>query len=96
MPVDLSLLRSAGEQMRAADRVFVICHMRPDGDAIGSLLGLGLALESTGKSVQMISVDGVPASLSHLKGADRVKSKPGLRLQAFQPVLFQPHVVGVA
>ncbi len=50
----------------------LVSHIRPDGDALGSLLGLGLSLEKNGVKVQMILADGVPASFRHLPGADRV------------------------
>lgn len=64
------------KQIYDADRVLVISHIRPDGDAIGSLLGLGLALLETGKYVTMVSEDGVPASLKHLPGSDMVVKRP--------------------
>ena len=50
-------------------------HLRPDGDAIGSMLGLGLTLESLGKQVRYIHQDGVPANLSFLEevGKGRVE-----------------------
>jgi phosphoesterase RecJ-like protein len=54
----------------------ITSHIRPDGDAIGSLLGLGLALQSIGKKVQMVLKDGVPASFSHLIGSDQVSKAP--------------------
>ncbi len=59
-------------------RFVIISHIRPDGDAIGSLLGLGLALKNAGKDVQLILSDGVPASFRHLPGHElitrRIKS----------------------
>ena len=55
----------------AAGQAFLIAsHVRPDGDAIGSLLGLGLALQEAGKTVQMVLADGVSSSFRHLPGAD--------------------------
>lgn len=42
-------------------------HLRPDGDAIGSMLGLGLTLESLGKTVQYLHQDGVPGNLAFLE-----------------------------
>src|SRR4029079_15726594 len=39
-------------------------HMRPDCDAIGSELGLALALRSLGKTVRIINGDGVPAHIA--------------------------------
>ena len=55
-----------------ADRILVISHIRPDGDAVGSLLGLGLILEELGKEVNLVLEDGVPIVFHHLTGFDRV------------------------
>lgn len=76
MPVDEALAGQLAGRLRQAQRVLVVSHIRPDGDAIGSLLGLGLALQAAGKEVQMISEDGVPASLRHLPGSEQVRSRP--------------------
>lgn len=59
-------VQEAGQMLRAANRVLIVCHIRPDGDAIGSLLGLGLSLSAAGKQVKMLSPDGVPPGLRHL------------------------------
>jgi phosphoesterase RecJ-like protein len=48
-------------------------HIRPDGDAIGSLLGLGNALIESGKKVFMALSDGVPSNFHYLHGAKLVK-----------------------
>ena len=58
--------------LRSANHILVACHMRPDGDAIGSLLGLGLTLQSIGKRVQMVSVDSVPPNLRFLAGSEQI------------------------
>jgi len=55
------------------------CHLHPDGDAIGSLLALGLSLEKTGKQVEMIVPDGVPATYQFLPGIQRVVQQPTSR-----------------
>lgn len=64
------------ERLAVANKIVVASHVRPDGDAIGALLGLGLALIDAGKSVQMILVDGMPASFKHLAGSELVKKEP--------------------
>jgi phosphoesterase RecJ-like protein len=76
MPFDPSLLRKIGQEISAAQRVMVVSHIRPDGDAIGSLLGLGLALQEKGKDVQMILEDGLPASYRHLAGSQQICKRP--------------------
>lgn len=63
---------SAGAALRQARRILLAAHIRPDGDAVGSLLGMGLALAAAGKPVQMVLSDGVPASLQHLPGSELI------------------------
>lgn len=68
----------AAIRARLADarRVLILTHVRPDGDAIGSLLGLGLALQQAGKEVHMLLPDGMLSSFRHLPGSDQVRRKP--------------------
>ena len=61
--------------IQAAHRVLVTSHIRPDGDAIGSSLALGLALLDAGKQVQVVLSDGIPTSFKQLPGADMVRTK---------------------
>ncbi len=63
------------ERLQAAHRVLVTSHIRPDGDALGSLLALGLALQDAGKEVQMVLSDGVPESFCHLPGSEQIRKK---------------------
>jgi bifunctional oligoribonuclease and PAP phosphatase NrnA len=64
------------ERLSTSNKVIIASHVRPDGDAIGSLLGLGLALQDAGKSVQMVLVDGVSSSFRHLKGSELIVREP--------------------
>lgn len=54
----------------------VISHMRPDGDAIGSTLALGLALQGMGKSVTMWNADPMPERYAFLEGAELLQALP--------------------
>lgn len=58
-----------------ANNILITSHKRPDGDAIGSILGLGLALREVGKEVQMVLVDGVPNTFQHLEGSERITKR---------------------
>ena len=58
-----------------ANTILAASHVRPDGDAIGSLLGLGLALEGAGKDVTMVLSDGVPASFRFMQGYEKIVNK---------------------
>ena len=72
--MDDQLGEAIRSRLDAAQQVLIAAHVRPDGDAIGSLLGLGLALENAGKNVQMVLADGVSSSFRHLDGVDRIKT----------------------
>jgi len=64
--MDNEIIGAIKVRLENAKNIVVASHVRPDGDAIGSLLGLGLALQNAGKSVQMVLVDGVSSSFKHL------------------------------
>lgn len=74
--MDERLVEQARRELELASRVLVVSHVRPDGDAAGSLIGLGLAIQDAGKTVQMVLEDGVPASESYLSGSEQVLHKP--------------------
>jgi phosphoesterase RecJ-like protein len=52
------------------------CHIHPDGDAIGSMLALGLSLEQSGKDVQLICTEGVPTAYTFLEGSQLILREP--------------------
>ncbi|MCL4258879.1 MAG: DHH family phosphoesterase [Anaerolineales bacterium] len=71
-------IQQIAARLRAAQRVLVTSHVRPDGDAIASVLAMGLALQTQGKQVQMVLADGAPADFKHLYGwADVVRTAQG-------------------
>lgn len=63
-------------RLDAAQKVLLTSHVRPDGDAVGSVIGLGLALQNAGKTVQMVLADGISASFRHLAGSEQVQKDP--------------------
>lgn len=63
------------QRINSASKIGLVSHIRPDGDAIGALLGLGLTLEAAGKEVEMVLRDGVSATFRHLPGSDKVKKQ---------------------
>lgn len=59
----------------SAQTILIVTHVNPDGDAIGSLLGLANGLRERGKS-PMLAVDGgVPGFLKYLPGSETVLSE---------------------
>lgn len=53
-----------------AERVAILTHTNPDGDAIGSSLALALALNKAGKEAQVVIPDGLPDFLRWLPGIE--------------------------
>lgn len=74
--MNMELSGEIKSRLAAANKVVIASHVRPDGDAVGSLLGLGLALRDAGKSVQMALADGVPSSFKYLDGSNLVTREP--------------------
>lgn len=62
-------IRNAVKESRT---IAISGHTNPDGDSIGSLLALGLGLESIGKKVYMLCQDEVPLNYRSLPGARRI------------------------
>jgi phosphoesterase RecJ-like protein len=60
------------ELVERAHRVLLVTHVGPDGDAIGSLLGLGNLLQAQGKEVILACEDPVPEVYSWLPGSTDV------------------------
>jgi bifunctional oligoribonuclease and PAP phosphatase NrnA len=54
------------EAIKASETICVVGHVRPDGDCIGSQLGLTLALINAGKKVTCWNQDPLPAKLAFL------------------------------
>lgn len=50
---------SAVDLLRGSRRVALLCHLHPDGDALGSMLALGIGLRRLGKEVAGCWSDGV-------------------------------------
>jgi len=68
-------LASAINEIKKADSILISGHVNPDGDSLGSLLAMGLGLESLGKKVYMISCDGVPERYRRLPSAAKITRK---------------------
>jgi phosphoesterase RecJ-like protein len=71
------LLRSFQDLCARHDRILVVSHMRPDGDAYGSSLGLGLCLRALGKDVVIANTDGLSSPFQFLPGSADLTTVPG-------------------
>ncbi len=63
----------AGELVAGAHTITILTHVNPDGDAIGSMLGLAHGLRRIGKTITAVVDGGVPHDLQFLPGAGAVR-----------------------
>ena len=63
------------EVLRKAPKLALFSHVSPDGDCIGSMLAMGLALEKMGKEVSFYNPNPVPSYLSFLPGSSRIRQE---------------------
>lgn len=66
-------IKDVAEAINGFDSFVISTHVSPEGDAIGSAVGLALALKKIGKKVSVLCFDPVPDFLSFLPGADMVQ-----------------------
>jgi len=62
--------------IRSHQRFVVMSHMRPDGDALGCAIAMGLCLKQLGKDVTVWNEDGVPEKFRYLPGNELVAKPP--------------------
>ncbi|MDQ6859640.1 MAG: bifunctional oligoribonuclease/PAP phosphatase NrnA [Verrucomicrobiota bacterium] len=68
--------------LRENQRIAVLSHVRPDGDALGSQLALGISLRQLGKDVTLWNEDGMLEKYSFMPCAELL-SRPPLEPQSF-------------
>jgi phosphoesterase RecJ-like protein len=62
--------------LRNARSIYIATHISPDGDAIGSAVGLAWVLQAIGKTCTVVCADPVPPSLRFIPGAETVSAQP--------------------
>ena len=65
-----------GQALREGGRFAVLSHVRPDGDALGSQLALGLSLKRLGKDVRIWNEEGMLEKYSFLPSANLLTKPP--------------------
>ncbi|MGA2666674.1 MAG: DHH family phosphoesterase [Patescibacteria group bacterium] len=64
--MELTPKQQTTEQIKSAERILVLTHVNPDGDALGSLLALSLVLKKLGKDVTAVAPEQPPVALGFL------------------------------
>ncbi len=66
-------LLETGNMLLAAQKIVLCCHVSPDGDTLGSALGLARFLEQKGKEVIVFVDDDINKSLSFIPCIEKVR-----------------------
>jgi len=87
------------DRLCAASTVLILTHMRPDGDTLGSAIGVRELLRSMGKQTEVINADAsVPRRLQFICGTDKLT--PDTLPEGYAPDLIMsvdvsaPHLLG--
>lgn len=70
-----SIFEQIENEIKKADNILLSSHLSPDGDNLGSLLGLGFALKEMGKNVSLLQLDEIPKYLKFLQGLEIMTDK---------------------
>jgi len=68
----ISVLEQIGLEIEKVPETALFSHVSPDGDCLGSMLALGLALESLGKKVMYYNTGPLPENLRFLPDIDKI------------------------
>lgn len=71
-----SAFQEFSEALSAAKRVVIGTHLNPDGDALGSALGMSHYLDSLGIENEVLCHHEPPQNLLFLPGVDRIRQTP--------------------
>jgi bifunctional oligoribonuclease and PAP phosphatase NrnA len=69
-PAKIQSLNEIRDILNGAQRVLIVSHIMPDGDTLGSALGMAWALRKRGIEARLSCADPVPADLRYLPGSD--------------------------
>lgn len=68
-PIDAIL-----DVLRRGEKFLVCSHSRPDGDAVGSMLAMGMLLEALGKRADLVTADRIPNIYRGLPQAEDIRT----------------------
>jgi bifunctional oligoribonuclease and PAP phosphatase NrnA len=63
------------DHLKKSNNILLLSHIRPDGDAIGATVSMGLALLSIGKQVSLYNEDGLPNLFQFLPYSENITQK---------------------
>lgn len=79
----MNTIEEIARAIKSYKSAVIFTHMRPDGDTLGSALGLGRALSLLGIKNEIVNEAAVPERYYFLEGAKDVKTTPSFDAEAF-------------
>lgn len=73
--MDAESIRQVKTLLSRSQSVLLLTHQRPDGDALGSMLGLGHMLRATGKKAHPVLIEGISSVFRYLPGAGEIRAE---------------------
>jgi len=86
---DRLAMEAVAQAIRESECFVVASHARPDGDAIGSMLAMGLVLEQLGKRAEMVSCDPIPLLYQNLPSAGKIQIIPRVESSCKAAILLE-------
>ncbi len=68
------MYKKAWNKIENSDNILLLSHVRPDGDTLGCVLALYLALKALGKKVYIFNPSSLPRRLAFLPNAKKIKN----------------------
>lgn len=68
--MELTPKQQTTELIKSAQKILLLSHVNPDGDALGSLLAMTLVLKKLGKDVTAVCADVLPETFQFLPGRE--------------------------
>ncbi|WP_315374353.1 bifunctional oligoribonuclease/PAP phosphatase NrnA [uncultured Selenomonas sp.] len=79
-------LKEAGTLLQEAQNIVITAHVNPDGDAIGSSLGVMHYLRDLGKQVRVVIDDDIPRNFAFLNACDIIEKPTAAETGEKEPI----------
>ncbi len=79
----MNSIEEIAKVLRTLKSAVIFTHMRPDGDTLGSALGLGRALSMLGIRTEIVNEAKIPERYYFLEGAKEIKTTPSADAEAY-------------
>src|SRR3989344_1815137 len=81
------IFQKINNQLMSADKILIISHQKPDGDACGSALALFHFLENSNKTAAIFMADLPPVYFGFLPGLENISNNRNLLSQPWDLVI---------